>query len=242
MVVFLHPTFKPELIKYALQTARPTPHLPSVTGAILLVTLQIHISRYKWWSSNHPSKQINLHSSPRHTTTCLPGCIFKYQNSLSFKTPPKTCRSHVLSSAKLERPTGHDAFVTFEYSPLDLCLHVTFEPRPELHTQTFSPPRVPALLHPGPTSHLPPFLAEDNKPASTHQDPHSIGCQPYSTRAPTACQEAELNWNLTRDKATHVSQTKPQDLQQKFYKHILPRDTTSSASWGNTYVAQFPIL
>lgn len=161
--MFLYPTFKTELIKQASETARPTPHLPAVTGAILLVALQIHISRYKWWSSNHPSKQINLHSSPRHTTTRLPGCIFKYQSSLSFMTPPKTCHSHILSSAKLERPSDHGAFMTSEYSPVNFYLHVDFESGSELHTQTSSPPGVFALL--------PPFLIEGTSPASTHQDP-----------------------------------------------------------------------
>lgn len=170
LLVFLYPTFKTELVKQTWEAACPTPHLPAVTGAILLVALQIHISHYKWWSSNHPSKQINLHSSPRHTTTRLPGCIFKYQSSLSFKTPPKTCHSHILSSAKLERPSDHGTFTTFEYSPVSFYLPVKFESGSESYAQTSSP-RVFALLCTVPTSHLPPFLTEGSSPASTHQDP-----------------------------------------------------------------------
>lgn len=108
--LFLYPVFKTELVKYTLKTAHPTPHLPAVSGAVLLAALQIHISRYKWWVERS-SKQANLHSSPTHTTTRLPGYIFKYQSSLSFKTPPKTCHSHICSSVKLERPSDRGMFM-----------------------------------------------------------------------------------------------------------------------------------
>lgn len=115
-------------------------------------------------------------------------------------TPPKTCHSHILSSAKLERPSDHGAFMTSEYSPVSFYLHVNFESGSELHTQTSSPPGVFALL--------PPVSIEGNSPASTHQDPpncsHGIGWQPYSARAPAACQQVELGWNLTSDEVTHL--------------------------------------
>lgn len=68
--LFLYPVFKTELVKYTLKTAHPTPHLPAVSGAVLLVALQIHISRYKWWverSSKQASKLAflsNTHNYP----------------------------------------------------------------------------------------------------------------------------------------------------------------------------------
>ena len=127
VVAFLYPAFKTELIHQASEAPCPTPHLPAVTGAILLVALQIRISHYKWWLNNHPSKQINLHFSPRHTTTHLPRCIFKYQSGLPFMTPPTACHSHILSSAKLERASDHGTFMTFESSAVHFYLCAKFE-------------------------------------------------------------------------------------------------------------------
>lgn len=109
------------IIKQALGRACPTSHLPAVTGATLLVALQIHISHCKWWSSSHPSKQINLHS-PR-CTACLHGWIFMCSISISFKTL-KGCCSQILSSAKLETPSDHGAFMAYECSPLKVHVQV----------------------------------------------------------------------------------------------------------------------
>lgn len=139
-------------------------------------------------------------------------------------TPPKTCHSHILSSAKLERPSDHGTFMTSEYSPVNFYLHVNFESGSELHTQTSSPPRVFALLHTVPTSCLPPFLIEGNSPASTHQDPpnssYGIGWQSHSARTPAACQQVELGWNLTSDEVTHLPDQAQGSLTEVLQTHF----------------------